>query len=97
MTKILKLGLSCNDRVLWRRSRELHKSAKLNFVMRRVITSQYRSCIMISVNLVAILCMALDADGQAPPVQEKINRQNLVFSFSIIFVDTAIFGRSGNI
>ena len=62
---------------------ELRKRAKLNFVLIYVITSEYESSFL-SLILEANLCMAFHADGQAPPVHEKINGQKVAFSTSII-------------
>ena len=73
------------DRAPWRQSIEQRKRSKLNFVLMYVIASEYESSFL-PLSLEANLCMAFDADGPAPPVQEKINGQKVAFSASVILV-----------
>ena len=71
------------ERAPRRQSMELHRRAKLNFVLMYVITSEYESSFL-SLILEANLCKAFDADGPAPLVHEKINGQKMASSTSII-------------
>ena len=71
------------ERVTRRQSMELHKRAKLNFVLMYVSNSEYESSFL-SLIPQANLCIAFDADEPSPSVQQKINGQKLVFSTSII-------------
>ena len=78
------------ERAPRRQSMELHRRAKLNFVLMYVITSEYESSFL-SLILEANLCMAFDADGPAPPVHEKINGQKMASSTSIILCSYSSF------
>ena len=72
-----------SDREPRRQRMELRKSAKLIFVLIQVIMSEYESSFL-SLNFPAIRLITFEADGPAPPVQEKTSGLKEAFSTSRI-------------